>query len=83
LCTTGSSKTICAEEEAGGQGYTFVSDTDTEVLCHLIRDYSEALPLEDAVRAALKEIKGAYAIAVVNEKDPYKIVGVRKDSPLS
>ena len=64
------------------KGYTFESDTDTEVLCHLIRDYAEKLPFEDAVRAALKEVKGAYAIAVVNEKEPNKIVGVRKDSPL-
>ncbi len=64
------------------KGYVFDSDTDTEVLCHLIRDYTETLPLEDAVRAALKEVKGAYAIAVVNEKEPQKIVGVRKDSPL-
>jgi len=36
----------------------FDSDTDTEVLCHLIRDYATTLPLEDAVRAALKEVKG-------------------------
>ena len=65
-----------------GKGYVFDSDTDTEVLCHLIRDYATNLPLEDAVRAALKEVKGSYAIAVVNEKEPQKIVGVRKDSPL-
>jgi glucosamine--fructose-6-phosphate aminotransferase (isomerizing) len=64
------------------RGYEFVSDTDTEVLCHLIRSYTETLPLEDAVRAALKEVRGSYAIAVVNEKEPQKIVGVRKDSPL-
>lgn len=64
------------------KGYTFESDTDTEVMCHLIRDYAEKLPLEDAVRAALKEVKGAYALAVVNEKEPNKIIGVRKDSPL-
>lgn len=64
------------------KGYVFTSDTDTEVLCHLIRDYAEALPLEDAVRTALRDVKGAYAIAVVSEKEPNKIVGVRKDSPL-
>jgi glutamine---fructose-6-phosphate transaminase (isomerizing) len=64
------------------KGYTFTSDTDTEVLCHLIEEYAGTLPLEDAVRAALKEVKGAYAIAVINEKEPGKIVGVRKDSPL-
>ncbi len=64
------------------KGYAFTSDTDTEVLCHLIREHAETLPLEDAVRAALQEVKGAYAIAVVSEKEPNKIVGVRKDSPL-
>lgn len=64
------------------KGYRFESDTDTEALCHLIRDYAETLQLEDAVRAALKEVKGAYAIAVVSEKEPHKIVGARKDSPL-
>ena len=64
------------------KGYTFTSDTDTEVLCHLIRDHADNLPLEDAVRAALHSVKGSYAIAVISEKDPHKIVGVRKDSPL-
>ncbi|MHB8881232.1 MAG: glutamine--fructose-6-phosphate transaminase (isomerizing) [Thermodesulfovibrionales bacterium] len=64
------------------KGYTFTSDTDTEVLCHLIREHSGQLPLEDAVREALKEVKGAYALAVINEKEPGKVVGVRKDSPL-
>jgi glutamine---fructose-6-phosphate transaminase (isomerizing) len=64
------------------KGYAFKSETDTEVLCHLIRDYSEALPIEEAVREALKEVRGAYALAVINEKEPNKIVGARKDSPL-
>jgi glucosamine--fructose-6-phosphate aminotransferase (isomerizing) len=63
-------------------GYTFRSDTDTEVLCHLIHKFSEDYPLEEAVRHALKGVKGAYAIAVVSEKEEGKIVGVRKDSPL-
>lgn len=70
------------KKKLAGKGYRFESDTDTEALCHLIRDYAETLQLEDAVRAALKEVKGAYAIAVVSEKEPHKIVGVRKDSPL-
>jgi glutamine---fructose-6-phosphate transaminase (isomerizing) len=64
------------------QGYTFTSDTDTEVLCHLIEEHAGTLSLEDAVRAALKEVKGTYAIAVISEREPGKIVGVRKDSPL-
>jgi glucosamine--fructose-6-phosphate aminotransferase (isomerizing) len=64
------------------KGYHFVSETDTEVLCHLIEDYARRYPLEDAVREALKEVKGAYAIAVIKEDEPDKIVGVRKDCPL-
>ena len=73
---------ISLRKKLAAKGYTFRSDTDTEVLCHLIHDYSGSLPLEDAVREALKEVRGAYAIAVINEKEPGKIVGVRKDSPL-
>lgn len=63
-------------------GYKFTSETDTEVLCHLIEKYTADYPLEDAVRKALKEVRGAYALAVINEKERGKIVGVRKDSPL-
>jgi glutamine---fructose-6-phosphate transaminase (isomerizing) len=70
------------KKDLTAKGYLFESDTDTEVLCHLIKDYTKTLSLEDAVRSALKEVKGAYAIAVVNEQEPHKIVGVRKDSPL-
>ncbi len=64
------------------KGYTFTSETDTEALCHLIEEYAKIYPLEDAVREALKEVKGAYALAVMKEDEPDKIVGVRKDSPL-
>jgi glucosamine--fructose-6-phosphate aminotransferase (isomerizing) len=65
-----------------GKGYKFSSETDTEVLCHLISDYARARPLEEAVREALTEVRGAYALAVIKEDEPNKIVGVRKDSPL-
>ncbi len=64
------------------KGYKFTSETDTEVVCHLIESYSDKYPLEEAVRNAVKEIRGTYAIAVMNEKEPGKIVGVKKDSPL-
>jgi len=73
---------LSLKKELIAKGYEFTSDTDTEVLCHLIRDHAEGQPLEDAVRAALKEVKGSYAIAVISDRDPNKIVGVRKDSPL-
>ncbi len=64
------------------EGYSFNSDTDTEVICHLIHKYSLILPFEDAVRKALTELKGAYAIAAINKTGDKRIVGARKDSPL-
>ncbi len=64
------------------EGFTFTSDTDTEVLCHLIRKHASDIPFEEAVRRAIREAKGAYAFAVINEKEPDKIIAVRKESPL-
>jgi len=64
------------------KGYEFKSETDTEVLCHLIEEYVKRYPFEDAVREALKEVKGAYALVIVKEDEPGKIIGTRKDSPL-
>ncbi|MCX6737975.1 MAG: glutamine--fructose-6-phosphate transaminase (isomerizing) [Candidatus Parcubacteria bacterium] len=63
------------------KGHKFVSETDTEVIAHLIEEFFDG-NLEEAVRLALKEIMGAYAIAVVSLKDPNKIVFTRKSSPL-
>ncbi|GAB4408119.1 MAG: glutamine--fructose-6-phosphate transaminase (isomerizing) [Thermodesulfovibrionales bacterium] len=64
------------------EGYTFLSETDTEAICHLIHKYSKDNPLEDAVRNAMEDVRGAYAIAVISDKEDGKIVGVRKDCPL-
>ena len=64
------------------EGFIFKSQTDTEVLCHLINKYASNLPLEDAVRSALKEVRGAYAFAVIDKREPDKIIAVRKESPL-
>ncbi len=64
------------------EGYVFTSQTDTEVLCHLIHRHSAGHTLEEAVRSALKEVRGAYAFAVIDEREPDKVVGVRKESPL-
>ena len=52
------------------EGFVFKSQTDTEVLCHLINKYASTLPLEDAVRSALKEVRGAYAFAVIDKREP-------------
>jgi glucosamine--fructose-6-phosphate aminotransferase (isomerizing) len=64
-----------------GHGHVFTSETDTEVLVHLIEAAFETT-LEDAVIDALRQVEGAYGIAVVSSRDPSKIVAARKGSPL-
>jgi len=66
------------------EGHVFQSQTDTEVLTHLIEAIQERdqLPLEEAVRIALTRVTGAYAIVVIDQQDPTKIVAARKASPL-
>ena len=65
-------------------GYSFISETDTEVLVNLIEEVQklENLPIEEAVRQALTQVHGAYAIVVMDRDDPNKIVAARKSSPL-
>ncbi|MSR41514.1 MAG: glutamine--fructose-6-phosphate transaminase (isomerizing) [Phycisphaerales bacterium] len=63
------------------KGHTFTSETDTEVLAHLIGELYRG-DLEKAVQAALREVTGAYAIAVLCEKEPDVLVVARKGSPL-
>ncbi len=65
------------------EGHIFVSDTDTEVIPHLIEKYMDmGNGLEVATRMATKDIKGSYAIAAISADEPDKIIGVRKESPL-
>lgn len=63
------------------EGHKFKSETDTEVIAHLIEKYFEG-NLEKAVIRALKDIRGTYGLAVVSTKDPDKIVAARLSSPL-
>ncbi|MSR44188.1 MAG: glutamine--fructose-6-phosphate transaminase (isomerizing) [Phycisphaerales bacterium] len=63
------------------KGHTFTSETDTEVLSHLIGELYHG-DLEKAVQAALREVTGAYAIAVICTKEPDTLVVARKGSPL-
>ncbi|HEV3106255.1 MAG TPA: class II glutamine amidotransferase, partial [Trinickia sp.] len=64
-----------------GKGYEFVSQTDTEVIAHLIHSLYRG-SLYDAVCAAVKQLHGAYAIAVVHKDEPHVVVGARQGSPL-
>src|SRR3989454_1321379 len=65
------------------RGHRFRSDTDTEVLAHLIEElHVKGTPLLDAVVGALREVEGAYGIAVLSSREPDTIVAARKGSPL-
>lgn len=72
------------KEELTKRGYVFHSDTDTEVLVNLIEEVQkqENTSLDNAVRIALNEVVGAYAIVVLNKKNPDQLIAARKGSPL-
>ncbi len=69
------------QEKLEKQGHKFRSETDTEVLSHLIEKFFRG-SLEEAVRKALKLVRGTYGIAVISKNDPGKIVIARNSSPL-
>jgi len=65
------------------EGHNFVSQTDTEVIAHLIEKYhKEGLDLEEAMNKAISKLQGSYAFAVISTDEPNRILGVRKESPL-
>jgi glucosamine--fructose-6-phosphate aminotransferase (isomerizing) len=63
------------------RGYVFTSQTDTEVIAHLVDSLYDG-DLFDAVKAAVKQLHGAYAIAVFHKDEPHRVVGARAGSPL-
>lgn len=72
------------KERLTKRGHTFESQTDTEVLIHLIEDIQlhEGVKMGHAVQAALRQVIGAYAIAVLDKNDPDTIVAAKKGSPM-
>ncbi len=75
------------KEMLAARGHTFASETDTEILAHLIEDfYAKAKQpktrFEDAVRAALKKVHGTYGLAILSRDNPDKLIAVRNFSPL-
>ncbi|MGD0627542.1 MAG: glutamine--fructose-6-phosphate transaminase (isomerizing), partial [Thermodesulfobacteriota bacterium] len=74
---------LSLKEALSGEGHTFKSETDTEILSHLIQSHIfKGATFEEAVRQALLRIQGSYAIAVLYEGEKDKLIAARKESPL-
>ncbi len=70
-------------ERLKGLGYAFSSDTDTEVIAHLLHHTLKTIPdLTDALKATVKELHGAYGLAAISLKQPDRLVAARSGSPL-
>lgn len=69
------------KDELQAQGHVFISDTDTEVIAHLLNELYTG-DLVETIQIALQRMSGSYALAVLCANEPDKIVAVRKDSPL-
>lgn len=70
------------KEKLVEKGYTFKSQTDTEIVAHLIAEYATKLPIEQAFRKALKELRGSYAICLISQDEPNRLFAARVGSPL-
>ncbi|HZH66791.1 MAG TPA: glutamine--fructose-6-phosphate transaminase (isomerizing) [Flavisolibacter sp.] len=72
------------KQELSSKGYTFHSDTDTEVLLNFIEyiQTNNNCPLEEAIRIALKRVVGAYVIVLIDQENPDTLIAARKGSPL-
>lgn len=70
------------KNELIAEGHQFRSQTDTEVIVHLIEKFYKNSSLEEATRKALMKLKGSFAVGVIAKKEPEKLVGARMGSPL-
>jgi glutamine---fructose-6-phosphate transaminase (isomerizing) len=62
-------------------GHKFVTETDTEIVAHLVEEYAKKLPFEEAVRKTLKELRGIYSLVFLSAKDPQKLIAARIGPP--
>jgi len=62
-------------------GHKFVTETDTEIVAHLVEEYAKTLPFEEAVRRTLKDLRGIYSLVFLSAKDPQKLIAARIGPP--
>ena len=69
------------KEKLQSEGHKFLTETDTEIVAHLVEKYAKALPFEEAVRKTLKDLRGIYSLVFLSAKDPQKLIAARVGPP--
>ena len=69
------------KEKLQREGHKFVTETDTEIVAHMVEKYAKELPFEEAVRKTLKDLRGIYSLVFLSAKDPQKLIAARIGPP--
>jgi glutamine---fructose-6-phosphate transaminase (isomerizing) len=69
------------KEKLQKEGHKFATETDTEIVAHLVEKYAKDLPFDDAVRRTLKDLRGIYSLVFLSAKDPQKLIAARIGPP--
>src|SRR5277367_4696812 len=69
------------KENLQKEGHKFITETDTEIVAHLVEKHAKTLPFEEAVRKTLKELRGIYSLVFLSAKDPQQLIAARIGPP--